>query len=429
MSRSCPGAGNRVGLAYPTRRQAPAASRQDGGARIVYSTAAMTVITSNEALAEACSRFRRLPYVAIDTEFIRERTYWPQPCLVQIAGDGEAIAIDALEPTIDFQPLLELLADTSVLKVFHAARQDIEIFVRLSGHVPAPLFDTQIAAMVCGFGEAASYETLASKLARAPVDKASRFTDWARRPLTDRQIRYALDDVVHLCTVYEKLAARLDETGRQRWLDEEVAALCDPALYRFDPREAWQRIKVRSTTRRLLAVLREVAAWREREAQARDVPRNRVIRDEALLEIAAHRPGTPAELARVRGLNKSFAAGEFGGALLAAVAAGLDAPEAELPQFAKPTRLPAGAAPLIELLKVLLKLRSEQQHVAQRLLANTRDLERIAVSEDADIPAFNGWRREIFGNDALALKAGRVALAVGRRGVRLIDVDGGVAAD
>ena len=381
----------------------------------------MTLMTSTEALAQACGRFSRLSYVTIDTEFMREHTYWPRLCVVQIGGEDEAIAVDALAKGIDLGPLVELLADPDVLKVFHAARQDIEIFVRLSGAVPGPVFDTQIAAMVCGFGDAASYETLVAKLAGAALDKASRFTDWMRRPLTERQLRYALDDVVHLRTVYEKLAERLERSGRRGWLDEEIAALCDPALYRFEPRDAWRRIKVRSTNRRMLGILGEVAAWREGEAQARDLPRNRVVRDEALLEIAAHAPETAQQLARVRGIDQRFAAGEKGAALLAAVARGNALEPSALPKVEKPKRVPRNAGPLVELLKVLLKLRSEEQNVAQRMLANTRDLERIACG-DSDVAALHGWRRRIFGADAIALREGQLAITAGRDGVRLIPV-------
>lgn len=388
----------------------------------MYSSAGMTLITSTEALAQACARFGRLPYVTVDTEFVRERTYWPCLCVVQLGGEGEAVAVDALAKGIDLGPLVDLLANPDVLKVFHAARQDIEIFVRLSGEVPKPVFDTQIAAMVCGFGDAASYETLAAKLAGESLDKTSRFTDWTRRPLTERQLLYALDDVIHLRTVYEKLAQSLDRTGRRGWLDEEIAALCDPALYRAEPREAWRRLKVRSTNRRMLGILRDIAAWRESEAQARDLPRNRVVRDEALVEIAAHVPETAQQLARVRGLDQRFASGEKGAALLAAVARGNALDDNALPKVDKPKRVPRQAGPLVELLKVLLKLRSEEQDVAQRLLANTRDLERIACG-DANVPALKGWRREIFGADAIALRDGRQAITAGRNGVRLIPID------
>ncbi|MGA8381385.1 MAG: ribonuclease D, partial [Stellaceae bacterium] len=258
----------------------------------------MTLITDTEALAEFCARQRGAEFVAVDTEFMRERTYWPILCLVQVAGPDEAAAIDALAPEIDLAPLLALMADHQTLKVFHAARQDVEIFVNLSGSVPAPLFDTQIAAMVCGFGDAASYETLAGKLAHAPLDKSSRFTDWSHRPLTERQIRYALGDVVHLRTVYDKLQQLLASNGRAAWFAEEIAVLCDPATYRTDPNEAWRRFRLRGRVDpRFFGVLREVAAWREAAAQQRDLPRGRIVKDEAVLEIAAHLPKTIEALA------------------------------------------------------------------------------------------------------------------------------------
>src|SRR5438477_9087666 len=255
----------------------------------------MTVITDTDALAGFCDRQKDASFIAVDTEFMRERTYWPILCLVQVAGPQEAAAIDALAPGVDLTPLLALMANPDTLKVFHASRQDIEIFFNLSGAVPAPLFDTQIAAMVCGFGDAASYETLVAKLARASLDKASRFTDWAHRPLTERQIRYALADVVHLRTVYERLQHVLAENGRAGWFEEEMADLVDPAIYRSEPAEAWRRFRIRGRAdRRFLGVLRALAAWREKAAQQRDLPRGRIMRDEAVLEIAAHAPKTIA---------------------------------------------------------------------------------------------------------------------------------------
>ena len=263
----------------------------------------MRLITETDALARACRGLSHADYITVDTEFMRERTYWPRLCLVQIGGPDETAMIDALAPDLDLAPLFALMADTGVLKVFHAARQDIEIFHHLSGEVPAPIFDTQVAAMVCGFGDSVGYDTLVAKLAKARIDKSSRFTDWARRPLTDKQLQYALSDVTHLRVAYEKIARRLERTGRAGWLDEEMAVLTDPATYAADPDEAWRRIKTRGRDPRFFALLREVAAWREREAQRRDVPRNRVLRDEALAEIAAHAPQTVEDLSRVRGLG------------------------------------------------------------------------------------------------------------------------------
>jgi ribonuclease D len=363
---------------------------------------------------------RGADFIAVDTEFMRERTYWPILCLVQVAGPEEAAAIDALAPEIDLAPLWALLADEHVLKVFHAARQDIEIFFYLCGSVPKPLFDTQIAAMVCGFGDAASYQTLVAKLAHATLDKSSRFTDWSHRPLTDRQIRYALDDVVHLRTVYDALQERLASNGRALWFAEEMTALCDPALYRNDPNEAWRRFRLRGRIdRRYFAVLGRLAAWRELAAQQRNLPRGRILRDEAVLEIAAHAPRTIEALARTRSLGKGVAEGRLGGEILDAVERGLaEAPTVALPPM-RPDP-PPGLGPVIELLRVLLRRCCDEHQVAQKLIASSDDLEAIAADDAAEVPALTGWRREIFGRDALALKHGRLAMTVRGNRVRLV---------
>ena len=388
----------------------------------------MTVITDSDALARFCARQMGSSFVAVDTEFMRERTYWPILCLVQIAGPEEAAAIDALAPGLDLTPLLTLMADESTLKVFHAARQDIEIFVNLSGTVPRPLFDTQVAAMVCGFGDAASYETLVGKLAQASLDKSSRFTDWSRRPLTERQIRYALADVVYLRTVYEQLQQRLASNGRANWFAEEMAELSNSATYRSDPSEAWRRFRLRGRVDpRFFGVLREVAAWRETAARQRNLPRGRIMRDEAVLEIAAHIPKTIEALARTRSLSKGVAEGKMGNEILDAIQRGLaDMAALELPA---PPRAdpPSGLGPLIELLRVLLKQRCEEHQVAQKLLATAEDLEAIAADDEAPVRALSGWRREIFGRDALALKHGSLALTVRRNRISLVelgDLDG-----
>jgi ribonuclease D len=380
----------------------------------------MTLITDTQALTEFCARQRRAEFVAVDTEFMRERTFWPILCVVQVAGADQAIAVDALPPGLDLAPLLALIADPAVLKVFHAARQDLEIFFQLSGQVPHPVFDTQIAAMVCGFGDAASYETLVRRLAGASLDKASRFTDWAHRPLTERQIQYALADVIHLRTVYERLQEILGRNGRSTWFAEEMAGLVDPAIYRTEPGEAWRRFRLRGRAdRRFLGVLRTVAAWREAAAQARDLPRGRIMKDEAVLEIAAHAPKTIEHLARTRSLPKGVAEGKLGQEILDAVMQGLGDPDPPpaLPGKAEP---PPGIGPLIELLRVLLKQRCEHFQVAQKLLASADDLEAIAADDNADVPALHGWRREVFGNDALALKHGRLALTAGKNRIELV---------
>src|SRR6201993_3674320 len=289
----------------------------------------MTLIAENAALTDFCQRQRQAEFVAIDTEFMRDRTYWPQLCLVQIAAPDEAAAIDALAPGLNLGPLITLLADPKVTKVFHAARQDVEIFFHLTGAIPAPLVDTQVAAMVCGFGDAVSYENLAGKLAGPRIDKSSRFTDWAHRPLTDRQLQYALSDVTHLRLAYEQLRRRIDKTGRGEWVGEEMAVLTDPATYRLEPREAWRRIKFRTDKPRALAVLREVAAWREEEAQRRDLPRSRILKDETLCEIAAHAPTDVEHLARCRGLSRAVAENRQGQSILAAVRRSLDLPASQ----------------------------------------------------------------------------------------------------
>ena len=388
----------------------------------------MTLIDTTDGLAAFCQRQAQAEYITVDTEFMRDKTYWPLLCLVQVAGPEAAAAIDPLAPGIDLAPLFALMANPGVLKVFHAARQDIEIFVNMAGAVPAPLFDTQVAAMVCGFGDAVSYETLANKLAGAQIDKSSRFTDWAHRPLTERQHNYALSDVVPLRSVYEKLAQRLAKTGRAQWLAEEMGELTDPATYRQDPDEAWRRLKVRSNNRRLLALVHQLAAWREVAAQQRNLPRNRLLRDEAILEIAAHAPADVAELSRTRGLGRNFAEGKLGGEILAVVKRVLALPESDYPVPPPRYEPPAGIGPLVDLLRVLLKLRCEEHGVAQKLVADTEDLELIAADDGAAVRALHGWRADLFGKDALDLKHGRLALTAAGKKVRLVRPDGASAA-
>ncbi|MGD9615203.1 MAG: ribonuclease D [Alphaproteobacteria bacterium] len=380
----------------------------------------MTLITDTDALAEFCARQKSAQFIAVDTEFMRERTYWPILCLAQVAGPEEAVAVDSLAPGLDLAPLLELMADPAILKVFHAARQDLEIFHQLSGKVPHPVFDTQIAAMVCGFGDAVSYETLVRRLAGTGLDKASRFTDWAQRPLTERQVRYALADVIHLRTVYDRMQQILGKNGRAGWFAEEMENLVDPAIYRTDPEEAWRRFRLRGPAeRRFLGVLKAVAAWREAAAQQRDLPRGRIMKDEAILEIAAHAPKTIEQLARTRSLSRGVAEGKLGQDILDAVARGLADPNPP-PAIAGKTEPPPGIGPLIELLRVLLKQRVEDSQVAQKLIATSDDLEAIAADDNAPVPALSGWRREVFGNDALALKHGRLALTAGKNRIELV---------
>jgi ribonuclease D len=384
----------------------------------------MLLIADSAQLAAFCERISQSDFITVDTEFMRERTYWPQLCLVQVAGAEDVAAIDPLAEGMDLSPLLRLLYDDRLLKVFHAARQDIEIFFHMTGRIPTPLFDTQVAAMVCGYGDSVSYETLAAQLAGARIDKSVRFTDWSARPLTDRQVSYALADVTHLRKVYAALAKRLMSSGRAGWLQQEMATLLEPGTYRLEPEEAWRRLKPRAGSKpRLLAVLREVAAWREREAQRRDIPRNRVIRDETVMDIAAHAPSTVEEIARLRGLSKGLAEGRMGQDLLVAVAKGIATPDGEAPKLPPAIDMPGGLGPVVELLKVLLKMKCEKQQVAQKLVASTADLERIAADDNADVPALHGWRREVFGNDALALKHGRLALTMDGKRIVVMPLD------
>ncbi len=380
----------------------------------------MHLIADTGSLRALCDRLAASRYITVDTEFMRDSTYWPRLCLVQLASLDEAAAVDAMAPDIDLAPLLALMRDRAVLKVFHAARQDIEIFYHLDGSVPEPVFDTQIAAMVCGFGDQASYERLAARLAHAAIDKTQRFTDWSRRPLTGKMYDYAISDVTHLRAVYEKLAARLERDGRAGWLAEEMASLTDPATYRLDPAEAWLRVKTRLGKPRQLAVLRALAAWRESEAQRRDVPRNRVLRDEAMNDIAAQQPATREELWNLRSLNRGHIGKAAADALLEAVAEARAAPAATWPEPRKPRPAANHAGPAADLLKVLLKLRCEENGVAQKLVASAEDIEAIARDDAAEVRALKGWRREIFGEDALALKNGEIALAMKSGGIRVI---------
>src|SRR5437868_4066142 len=362
-------------------------------------TPVFPIVDTTEGLKGLIAELESAPYLALDTEFMRDQTYWPKLCLMQVAAPGIESIIDPLADGLDLSPFYKLLA-APVLKVLHASRQDIEIFYTQGHVIPDPVFDTQIAAMVCGFGESASYETLARRLAHAEVDKSARFTDWSRRPLTKRQLEYALADVTHLRVVYEALAKQLERTGRAEWVEEEIAALKQPSLYRMDPAMAWKRLKPRTTNKRFLALLAAVAQWREEEAQARDLPRNRIIKDEALLEIAAHPPETAQALEHIRAVPKGFAASRTGKALMAAVSKGrtAEAPPGYEAERARRKREPSPSA--VDLLKTLLRQRAEAAGVAARLIADSEDIEKIAAHEDEDVPALHGWRAEVFGNDA-----------------------------
>ena len=382
----------------------------------------ITPIADTETLAAFCEKQKSAFFITVDTEFVREKTYYPILCLIQIAGPDDAVVIDAMASKIDLSPLDELFKNPKVLKVFHASRQDNEIFFNLFGYVPEPIFDTQIAAMVCGFGDQIAYGTLVSELVGIQLEKTSRFADWSRRPLTQKQLTYALSDVTHLRVAYEKLASELQESGRAHWLDSELDLLRDPETYRMDPREAWRRIKSRTTNPKFLAVLREVAAWREAEAQRRDTPRNRLLRDDSLLDIAAHTPRTTEALSRTRGMPRGFAEGKIAVGLLDAVAAGVATKPEEQPQVPNRDRLPNGIGPLTDLLKTLLKLRCEEEKVAPKLIASADDLERIAASDEADVPALSGWRRAVFGEQALAMKKGNLGLTAEGKRIRIMEI-------
>ncbi|MDV7340561.1 ribonuclease D [Terasakiella sp. A23] len=383
----------------------------------------MELITDTETLTAFCDRLSTESFVTVDTEFLREKTYWPKLCLVQLGGTDEALCVDVLAPGIDLAPLYDLMANENVLKVFHAARQDVEIFVKLTGKTPVPMFDTQVAAMVCGFGESVGYETLVNNICKKTLDKGSRFTDWSKRPLTERQITYALGDVTHLRVIYERLKDKLEKNDRAFWLDEEMTALTSASTYIVDPQMSWKRLKARTKSSKVLAVLREVAAWREEEAQRKDMPRNRVIRDDAIIEIAHHTPKDAHALERVRGMNKSLAQGRYGTEILAAIKRALAMDPSEYPQPPAKKDLPKGLGPVMDLLKVLLKFNCEHNDVAQKLVANASDLEQLAAyGGQADVPCLKGWRRDLFGNDAIKLKEGKLALAVTGKNIKVIDL-------
>lgn len=389
------------------------------------------VIGTTAALRTFVEAARKADYIAIDTEFMRENTYWPILCLIQVAiGGGKAedpessAVIDPLADGMDLAPLFELLDDGNVLKVFHAARQDLEIFFKLMGRLPRPVFDTQVAAMVLGFGDSIGFENLISRTVGARIDKGARFTDWALRPLAMRQIEYALSDVVFLIPAYDRLAAQLDRSGRAPWIDEEMTVLMAEETYAPDPMDAWKRIKSKGAKPRPLAVLRELAAWREREAQRRDVPKNRVLRDEALVEIAHHRPKTKKDLARTRGLGQKAAEGRMGEGILEAVRRGDSIPEDQLPAMPDREDLPRGIGPTTDLLKLFLKMRCAEVDVAQKLVASAADVELIAAfGEAAQVPALRSWRRDIFGADALRVRDGDVGIAVRDRKLTLLDAN------
>lgn len=371
----------------------------------------MDLITTTADLAAACSRLAKHPVITVDTEFLRETTYYPLLCVVQMASAEEAVVIDTLAEGIDLKPFFELMANEGVLKVFHAARQDIEIIWHQANIIPHPVFDTQVAAMVLGYGDSIAYDALVEKVTGHRPDKTHRFTDWSRRPLTKEQMHYAVSDVTHLRDVFAALDADLKKRRRSEWVSIEMEVLTSPRTYDFHPERAWERLKTRVRKPKDLAVLMEVAAWREQEAQSRDVPRGRVLRDEAITDIATHAPTTLEKLAHLRSVPKGFEKSKWGADIVAAVERGLARDFSKLPKLEKPRNNSNGAA-IVELLKVLLRMTAERHAVASKVIATIDDLEEIAADDEADVPALRGWRRELFGDAALKLKRGELALAI-----------------
>ncbi|MEX6505226.1 ribonuclease D [Jiella sp. M17.18] len=381
------------------------------------------MITTTSALAEACRELAKADFITIDTEFIRETTFWPELCLVQMASDDLAVLVDPLAPRISLEPFFELMQNEGVLKVFHAARQDVEIIHKLSGKVPVPLFDTQVAAMVCGFGDSIAYDQLVARTTSGRIDKTSRFTDWRRRPLTEQQLEYALADVTFLRDAYRALKAQLDKAGRAHWLTEEMAVLSDPQTYDLHPDDAWTRLKLRVRKPIELQILKEIAAWREREARDSDKPRGRILKDDAIYEIAQQQPKDEQALSRLRTVSKGFERSAAGKAILAAVARALAVPKSELPAIPRPPQVPEGTAAAVEFLRVLLKIVVEEEGVAAKMIASGDDLEKLAwKGETAGVPALSGWRREIFGDRALELLTGRTGLVYRNRRVEVVPI-------
>jgi ribonuclease D len=382
----------------------------------------MQIITTSDAVATFCEALSKHPYITIDTEFLREKTYFPKLCLIQLSSpDKTAAAIDPLAKGIDLAPLFKLLENKAVLKIFHAGRQDLEIFYNLTGKVVTPFFDTQIAAMVCGYGDSVGYENLVRGITGGQIDKSSQFTDWSIRPLSEKQIIYALGDVTHLCDVYVHLAKELERRGRTDWVMQEESILGATSTYENDPYESWKRIKIRSPKPKSLAVLRELGAWRETAAQKRDVPKPWIMKDDTLAEIAGHAPRTKEQLKKIRGISNDMAEGKTGDQILAAIESALASPKENWPTPEKRDQIPPSAQAAIDILKMLLKVQSTEHEVAAKLIASQSDIEAIALSDTADVPALKGWRYEIFGKDALDLKHGK--LSIGLKNDKVIKFD------
>jgi ribonuclease D len=382
----------------------------------------MKIVSTTDDLARACAEIARHPFVTVDTEFLRETTFWPELCLLQMACPGDAYIVDVLAIGLRLDPFFELMANPKVVKVFHAARQDIEIIFNLGGLIPNPIFDTQVAAMVCGYGDSISYDQLVYRITSERVDKSSRFTDWKRRPLSQKQLEYALADVTHLRDVYQSIKANLEEQGRSDWVVEEMDILTSRDTYDLPPEQAWQRLKLRVRKPREFALMKLIAAWRENMARQHNVPRGRIIKDEAIYEICAHPPQALADLGELRGLARGFDKGRYGAEMLALVKTALAMPKAQLPELPQPRQAPEGTGAATEMLKVLLKLIVEKHGVAAKVIATVDDLERIAADDAADVPALKGWRRQLFGNAALKLKNGELALGFNGKNVTLIEL-------
>lgn len=384
----------------------------------------MTGIISNQTELNAlCEELSAGPYFTIDTEFLRDKTYYPQLCLIQVASPkGEPKAIDPLTDGIDLTPLFNLMLDEKILKVFHAARQDLEIFFNLMRKVPHPIFDTQVAAMVCGFGESIGYYSLVADICGVHLDKGAQFTDWSRRPLSKKQLIYALDDVTYLRDIYEDLATKLVETGRTTWLEQEMEILTSNETYENKPEDSWERIKVRTDKPKVLAVLREVSAWREREAQSRDVPRQRIVKDEVLADMAIHPPETAEELGKIRGLSADFARGRMGKGLLEAVLKGLATPPKDCPRMERRPKFPSEMTPTLEMLKMLLRIQCAAHGVAPKLVANTEELEALIMNPGGDLTILKGWRDEIYGKVARKLMNGEIALCLKDKQITRLDL-------
>lgn len=385
----------------------------------------MTLITTNAALRDFCKTLESAPYITVDTEFLRDRTYYARLCLIQVSGpDKKAVAIDPLssDEELDLSPLIELFDNPNILKVFHAARQDLEILLQLTGKMVHPLFDTQVAAMVCGYGEQIGYEALVADITKQRMDKSSQFTDWARRPLSAKQMTYALNDVIYLVDIYEHLSKKLERERRSDWVKEEMEILTNPKTYELEPRDAWRRLKLRSAKPRDLAVLRELCAWREFEAQRKDVPRSRILRDETLMDLGFQRPQSEAEMTRIRGITPDMAQGRLGKALMDVIAKGISVPEDEAPKLEARVSISPRLAQIVEMLKMLLRIQSAEYHVAAKLIAGSEDIEIFVENPNAESLITHGWRHEIFGQHAKDMLDGKIALTLEKGKIKLLKI-------